>query len=126
MNNNILVENDEIPAEIKGWNWGAFAYNMYWGIGNKTYLPLLVLIPFFNLIWIFVVGFKGNEWAWKKSGLSNNSEDIRAFKMVQASWSRSGIFALIIRIITVTFTIIFLPYIVYLLYMLLVISYIPF
>ncbi|MGL5898500.1 MAG: ribonuclease G, partial [Lactobacillaceae bacterium] len=34
-----------VPAEVKGWNWGAFMYNIFWGIGNKTYLPLLCLIP---------------------------------------------------------------------------------
>lgn len=52
-----------VPNEIKGWNWGAFMFNFIWGIGNKTYLPLLCLIPIFNIFWIFVVGFKGNTWA---------------------------------------------------------------
>ena len=30
-----------VPQEVKGWNWGAFMFNVMWGIGNKTYLPLL-------------------------------------------------------------------------------------
>lgn len=34
--------------------------NIMWGIGNKSYLTLLCLIPLFNIIWIFVCGAKGN------------------------------------------------------------------
>jgi hypothetical protein len=26
----------EVPAEIRGWNWGAFFLNFFWGIGNKS------------------------------------------------------------------------------------------
>lgn len=43
--------NQEVPEEIKKWNWGAFSLNIIWGIGNKTYLPLLCLIPLFNFVW---------------------------------------------------------------------------
>lgn len=56
-----VYEKNNVPEEIKKWNWGAFSLNILWGIGNKTYLPLLCLIPFFNLVWIFVCGIKGNE-----------------------------------------------------------------
>ena len=48
----------EVPSEIKKWNWGAFMMNIMWGIGNKSYLTLLCLIPLFNIIWIFVCGAK--------------------------------------------------------------------
>ena len=46
--------NSEVPAEIKKWNWGAFMMNIMWGIGNKSYLTLLCLIPLFNIVWIFI------------------------------------------------------------------------
>ncbi|WP_124059522.1 ribonuclease G [Vaginisenegalia massiliensis] len=75
-----------MPDEIKGWNWGAFIYNIWWGIGNKTYLPLLCLIPLFNIIWIFVCGAKGNEWAWRDGQYT----DVETFKKVQATWNRAG------------------------------------
>lgn len=78
-------------APVKGWNWGAFTYSWIWGIANETYLPLLVLIPGFNLFWIFVVGFKGNEWAWKK----NTRLSSRNFNRAQATWNRAGWFALL-------------------------------
>lgn len=89
-----------VPTEVKGWNWGAFIFNIFWGIGNKTYLPLLCLIPGFNLIWMFVCGFKGNEWAWK-DGDHNN---IETFKAVQATWNRAG---LVYFIITITFIVLY-------------------
>lgn len=81
-----------VPAEIKGWNWGAFMFNIFWGIGNKTYLPLLCLIPLFNVVWIFVVGFKGNSWAWQ----NGNYKDVETFKAVQATWNRAGLVQFII------------------------------
>ena len=73
---------NETPEELKKWNWGAFSLNIIWGIGNRTYLPLLCLIPFFNLIWIFICGAKGNQWAWQ----DGDYKDVETFKKVQATW----------------------------------------
>lgn len=78
--------NNPVPEEIKKWNWGAFSLNVIWGIGNKAYLPLLCLIPIFGLIWVFVCGVKGNEWAWQ----SGNYTDLESFQKVQATWNRAG------------------------------------
>lgn len=82
----------ETPVEVKGWNWGAFMYNIVWGIGNKSYLPLLCLIPLFNIVWIFVCGAKGNEWAWQ----NNDYKDVDTFLAVQKTWNRAGLFSFII------------------------------
>ncbi|EGO7986475.1 ribonuclease G [Enterococcus faecalis] len=89
-----VYEKNNVPEEIKKWNWGAFSLNILWGIGNKTYLPLLCLIPFFNLVWIFVCGIKGNEWAWKDGEYT----DVETFKKVQKTWNRAGITLFIIQI----------------------------
>ncbi|WP_379945753.1 ribonuclease G [Enterococcus devriesei] len=97
-----------IPQEIKGWNWGAFMYNVMWGIGNKTYLPLLCLVPIFNIVWIFVCGFKGNEWAWQKG----DYEDVETFLAVQKTWNRAGLVNFIISIILVVFYFVFVAAIV--------------
>lgn len=83
---------DQVPEEIKKWNWGAFSMSIIWGIGNKTYLPLLCLIPVFNLVWVFVCGAKGNEWAWRDGGYT----DVETFNRVQGTWKRAGIAVLII------------------------------
>lgn len=74
------------PPEIMKWNWGAFMYNMWWGIGFKTYLPLLCLIPLFGIVWIFICGAKGNKWAWE----SGNYESVQDFLSKQDSWNRAG------------------------------------
>ena len=84
-----------VPAEIKGWNWGAFVYNIAWGIGNNAYLTLLCLIPFFNIIWVFVCGAKGNEWAWK----NGNYTDVATFQAVQSTWNRAGLVMFIISLV---------------------------
>lgn len=84
--------NVDVPSEVKGWNWGAFTFGIFWGIGNYTYLPLLCLIPIFNIVWIFVCGFKGNEWAWK-SGKFNSVE---SFIATQKTWNRAGLVSFII------------------------------
>ena len=86
--------NSELPPELRKWNWGAFMYNMIWGIGNKCYLPLLCLIPCFNLIWIFVCGAKGNEWAWQ----AGTCKDLETFKAVQDTWNRAGFVSFIITL----------------------------
>ncbi|MGZ5106361.1 MAG: hypothetical protein ACXWBR_19085, partial [Usitatibacter sp.] len=54
-----------VPSEIDRWNWGAFLLNWIWGIGNNTFIALLALVPFVNIIMVFVLGAKGSEWAWR-------------------------------------------------------------
>ena len=39
-----------VPAAAKKWNWGAFFMTWIWGLGNKTYIALLGLIPVVNLV----------------------------------------------------------------------------
>lgn len=99
-----MYENStSVPEEVKGWNWGAFMYNIFWGIGNRTYLPLLCLIPFFNIVWVFVVGFKGNTWAWQ----NGNYKDVETFKAVQATWNRAGLVQFIIAAVIVVLYVLF-------------------
>ncbi|MEX6199589.1 ribonuclease G [Providencia stuartii] len=95
-------ENKSVPNEIKRWNWGAFIFNIYWGIGNKSYFPLLTLIPLLNIVWIFVCGIKGNEWAWK----NGDYDSVETFMKVQETWNRAGLFCFIISIV-VTFIMFF-------------------
>ena len=78
------LDNSDIPIEnIKGWNWGAFWLTWLWGIGNKSWLTFWALIPYFNILWMFVCGFKGNEWAWKNKNWTNFEE----FTRVQKKWA---------------------------------------
>ena len=79
-------KNSAVPEEIKGWSWGAFWLNWIWGIGNSTYIALLMFVPFVNFIMIFVLGAKGNQWAWQ----NRKWRDIEHFKRVQKNWARVG------------------------------------
>ncbi|OSN08738.1 ribonuclease G [Lonsdalea iberica] len=90
-----------VPKEVKGWNWGAFMFNIVWGVGNKTYLPLLCFVPVLNIVWMFVCGFKGNEWAWQNADYN----DVETFKRVQNSWNRAGLFAFVLALVSVFFSI---------------------
>jgi hypothetical protein len=93
----------EVPAEIKKWNWGAFSMSILWGIGNKTYLPLLCLIPIFNIVWIFICGAKGNTWAWK----DGNYTDVETFKAIQSTWNRAGLVLFIFQILGIILYLLF-------------------
>ena len=85
-----------VPLGIKGWNWGAFFLNFIWAIGNKTWLGLLTLVPVVCYVMPIVLGFKGNEWAWKNKRWKN----IDHFKRVQKKWSRWGVSLFIVAVIT--------------------------
>lgn len=73
----------DIPNEIKIWNWGAFWANWLWGIPNKSYQTFWVFVPFFGFIWMIVCGLKGNEWAWKNKKWSS----IEEFEKSQYKWA---------------------------------------
>lgn len=75
-----------VPEEIKCWNWGAFLLNWVWGIGNSTYIALLMFVPFVNFVMLFILAAKGNEWAWK----NRTWRDVQHFKSTQKKWRNAG------------------------------------
>ena len=87
------------PAELQGWNWGAFGMGLYWGIGNRVYISFLVFVPIAQLIIPFFLGSKGNQWAWENGGYTSVSE----FKRVQESWRVPGILAFGFVAVTLVF-----------------------
>ncbi|MCR1953837.1 ribonuclease G [Clostridioides mangenotii] len=84
--------------DVKGWNWGAFMFNIVWGFGNKSYMPLICLIPIVNIVWIFVCGAKGNEWAYNKY-----DGDVDTFLAIQETWNRAGLIMFIISLVVILF-----------------------
>ena len=82
----------EVPKEIKEWNWGAFFLHVVWGIANKTYIALLAMVPIVNIFMMPVLGFKGNEWAWK----NREWESVEQFMEVQRKWNIAGMIAVVI------------------------------
>ncbi len=83
-----------IPPELDRWNWGAFLLNWIWGIGNNTYIALLMFVPGVNLVMLFVLGFKGSKWAWR----NKRWQDVDHFKRVQRRWAIAGVIAFIAMI----------------------------
>ena len=76
-----------VPSEVKRWNWGAFFLHWIWGVFNNTFIALLCLIPVVNLVMPFVLGFKGNEWAWRNKKWSS----IEDFHQTQRNWAIAAI-----------------------------------
>ncbi|WP_369932362.1 ribonuclease G [Lactococcus taiwanensis] len=70
------------------WNWGAFVNPIGFSCGNRTYLGLLTLVPIFNIIWVFVLGAKGESWALDNR--NNNYRDEEEFRKVMDTWKRAG------------------------------------
>jgi len=72
-----------VPPEVDRWNWGAFLLNWIWGIGNNTFIALLMFVPFANFVMPFVLGVKGSSWAWR----NKRWDSIEHFKRVQRKWT---------------------------------------
>ena len=87
----------EMPAELRGWNWGAFLLNWIWGLGNRTPIALLTLIPLVGIVMMFVLGAKGNRWAWE----NERWKSIAHFRRTQRHWAIAGV------IVWVVFTALF-------------------
>lgn len=87
-----MGKNAAIPEEIKGWNWGAFFLNWIWGIGNSTFIALLTFVPLFGLVVPFVLGAKGNKWAWQNRAW----RDVEHFKRTQRKWTISGLILVLV------------------------------
>jgi hypothetical protein len=79
----------EIPDEARFWNWGAFLFTWIWAIFNGTWIGLLALIPGLNLVMAFILGMKGNDWAWRNGTWKSTSHFIRTQRM----WNRCALIA---------------------------------
>ncbi len=82
-------------AYLRRWNWGAFLLNWVWSIGNNTWIGLLTFVPPIGLFMPFVLGAKGNVWAWRNHSWASFED----FKRVQRNWARAG-FLIILAVIT--------------------------
>lgn len=78
----------EIPPELDRWNWGAFLLHWIWGIGNGVFIALLAFVPVVGiLVMPFVLGARGNAWAWR----SRRWTSVEQFRRVQRLWAIWGV-----------------------------------
>ena len=89
--------NGPMPEELKKWNWGAFFLSWIWAIANHSWVGLLALLGPVWIIMIFILGAKGNEWAWKNRKFDN----VDQFKKVQSGWAKWGLGLFVIQVILV-------------------------
>ena len=85
---------------IGGWNWGAFTFSWLWGVSNRIYWSLIVMIPIVGWVaWPIIailLGIKGNQWAWEKA---RNTTDAEKFMRTQKTWNTVGLIFFCISII---------------------------
>ena len=96
----------EIPPELDRWSWGAFLLHWIWGIGNGVFIALLVFVPILGIVIMpFVLGARGNAWAWR----SRRWTSVEHFRRVQRLWTIWGVVvwlglvALIAAIVAIAF-----------------------
>ncbi|MEO8102585.1 MAG: cytochrome c oxidase assembly factor Coa1 family protein [Betaproteobacteria bacterium] len=87
-----LGKTADVPAEIDKWNWGAFLLNWIWGIGNNTFIALLMFVPLVNLVMMFVLGAKGSAWAWR----NKKWQSLEEFRHIQRQWAKWAIILYIV------------------------------
>ncbi len=92
-----------LPAELKGWNWGAFFLSWIWGIGHRVWISLAILVIAFipvigaiaALVGSILLGLKGNELAWK----NRHFESVEQFRKVQKAWAIWGLVVFILGLV---------------------------
>ncbi|MDM9381834.1 protein kinase [Chlorogloeopsis sp. ULAP01] len=76
-----------VPLEIQGWNWGAFLISPLWCLTNQVWIGLISWIPYLGLPMPFILGAKGNVWAWR----SRQWRSVQDFKAHQRAWAKAAI-----------------------------------
>lgn len=99
--NNMSGRGSAYPAPdivAKRFNWGAFIWTWIWGLGNNTYITLLIFATILT-DWIPIVGWlisvgvciwfgiKGNEWAWQ----NKHFDSVEDFHKYQKKWAMAGV-----------------------------------
>ena len=84
-----------VPPEVDKWNWGAFLLTWIWGLGNKTYIALLMFVPFVNMAMIFLLGAKGSAWAWR----NKKWDSVEQFKATQRKWVKAALLVYVLMIV---------------------------
>ena len=76
-----------LPPTVRRWNWGAFLLSWIWAIGNQVWIGVLAVLPMMTPVMMFVLGVKGNEWAWEK----RRWRSVEEFHAHQQKWAVAGL-----------------------------------
>lgn len=69
MEERIEPHSEEVPSEVKKWNWGAFFLSWIWGIGNHVWISFLSFVPFVGFIDDFCPGSQRKRMGLESEGL---------------------------------------------------------
>ena len=75
-----------------GFNVGALLFGWVWGVANGVKKSLWTLVPVVNVVYIFILAAKGNEWAVE----SRNWRSAEEFKSFQSQWVKWAIMVFIL------------------------------
>ncbi len=89
------MRQQSIEERMNNWNWGAFFFTWIWGLCNKTYISLLVLLPIANIIMPFYLGSNGTIMAWE----NGDWYDEESFLDYQKKWAKAGFIAMAITLV---------------------------
>jgi hypothetical protein len=88
-------ETTDVEWELRKFNWGAFLLSWIWAFGHRLWLwGILGLLPLVGTVVMFVLGFKGNRWAWEKGSYAS-AEELRRKERKwawAALWVYAGVF----------------------------------
>jgi hypothetical protein len=84
----------DIPADVRGWNWGAFLLGWVWGIKNRTWVALWTFVPIVGIPVMFILGAHGSEWAWR----NRQWQSVEQFKRTQRRWSWYGLIVTLLAV----------------------------
>ena len=71
------------PAELQGWNWGAFLLSWIWALAHRAWLGFaLSLLLFLGMVGPIYLGVMGNQLAWR----NRRWESVQQFKDTQRVW----------------------------------------
>jgi hypothetical protein len=84
----------DVPADVRGWNWGAFLLGWIWGIKNRTWVALWTFVPIVGIPVMFILGAHGSEWAWR----NRQWQSVEHFKRTQRRWSWYGLIVTLLAV----------------------------
>lgn len=78
------------PECLHKWNWGAFFLTPIWAIcyGISCGYILLCFLPIASTVMRFILGARGNEYAWEK--YNGTTEEATQFDAKQREWAIAG------------------------------------
>lgn len=96
-NNSGQGPNTPVPPEVEqmGWSWGGFGLNWIWGIGNKTMIALLALIPCVNIFVAIWLGLSGHKLAWQ----NRRFDSLQQYQETMRAWNTWGLWIFIASLV---------------------------